>query len=211
MAEDIYEIIKNQILSHALSPGEKLNIDQMARDLNVSNIPIREALSRLAADGLVNIIPYKGVSVAEISLPDLDELYELRMELEGYATRKATHVIPDVELNWLDHEMKQSYVSLENYQGNLETVMKMNEQLHGTILKYAHNGNLHKMMKHYLQRIERYLIYVHQDLDIETVKKEWHEHQEILNFLQERDHQMAEKSMRTHISNSHQRTRSFFL
>jgi DNA-binding GntR family transcriptional regulator len=89
--------------------------------------------------------------------------------------------------------------------------MKMNEQLHGTILKYAHNENLRKMMDHYLQRIERYLIYARKELDIDIVKAEWEEHHEILIALKERNHQNAEKAMRTHISNSHQRTRSFFL
>jgi DNA-binding GntR family transcriptional regulator len=211
VTEDIYNFIKNQILSHTLSPGEKINIDQMARDLNVSNIPIRESLSRLASDGLVHIVPFKGVSVAEISLPDLDELYELRIELEGYATRKATHVIPDAELNWLEDEMNRNYEPIKNSQGNLDIVMKMNEQLHGTILKYAHNENLRKMMDHYLQRIERYLIYARKELDIDIVKAEWEEHHEILIALKERNNQNAEKAMRNHISNSHQRTRSFFI
>ncbi|NHN34942.1 GntR family transcriptional regulator [Paenibacillus agricola] len=210
ITEDIYTSIRDQILSYTLSPGEKINIDQMARDLNVSNNPIREALSRLATEGLVHVIPYKGVSVAEMSLQDLDELYELRIELEGYATRKATQLITEAEINWLDQEMKQSFISIDHCEGNLETVMKMNEQLHGTILRYSHNENLSKLIKLYLQRIERYLIFARRDLDIETVKKEWHEHQEILNYLKERNNQMAEKAMRIHISNSHQRTRSFF-
>jgi DNA-binding GntR family transcriptional regulator len=210
ITEDIYTSIRDQILSYSLLPGEKINIDQMARDLNVSNIPIREALSRLASEGLVHVIPYKGVAVAEVSLQDLDELYELRIELEGYATRKATQLIPEAEINWLDQEMKQSFISIDHYEGNLETVMKMNELLHGTILRYTHNENLSKLIKLYLQRIERYLVFAHRDLDIETVKKEWHEHQEILNYLKERNNQMAEKAMRIHISNSHQRTRSFF-
>jgi DNA-binding GntR family transcriptional regulator len=210
MAEDIYTSIRDQILSYTLSPGGRINIDQMARDLNVSNIPVREALSRLATEGLVHVIPYKGVTVAEMSLKDLDELYELRIELEGFATRKATQLIPEAEINWLDQEMKQSFISIDHCEGNLETVMKMNEQLHGTILRYTHNENLSKLIKLYLQRIERYLIFARRDLEIETVKKEWREHQEILNYLKERNNQMAEKAMRTHISNSHQRTRSFF-
>ncbi|NRF93215.1 GntR family transcriptional regulator [Paenibacillus frigoriresistens] len=211
VTEDIYSSIKEQILSYSLSPGEKVNIDQMARELNVSNIPIREALSRLASEGLVHIIPYKGVTVAEMSLKDLDELYEIRIELEGYAARKATQLIPEAEINWLDEEMKRCFLSIETCKGNLETVMKMNEQLHGTILKYAHNENLSNLIKLSLQRIERYLIYARRDLDIETVKREWHEHQAILSFLKERNNQMAEKAMRNHISNSHQRTRRFFL
>ncbi|WHY74516.1 GntR family transcriptional regulator [Fictibacillus enclensis] len=211
ITEDIYTVIKDQIYSYSLSPGQKINIDQMARDLNVSNIPIREALTRLASEGLVHIIPYKGVTVAEMSLQELDELYELRIELEGFAARKATLLIPEAEINWLHEEMKQRYFSIESCKGNLETVMQMNVELHGTILKYAHNENLRKLIEQFLQRIERYLIYARRDLDIETVKKEWSEHQEIIMALKERNHQMAEKLMRTHISNSHQRTRRFFL
>ncbi|PZE20188.1 GntR family transcriptional regulator [Paenibacillus xerothermodurans] len=210
VADEIYSSIKHQILSYTLSPGEKINIDQLARGLHVSNIPIREALSRLASEGLVHIVPYKGVTVAEMSLQELDELYELRIELEGYATRKATYLIPEAELNWLDDEMNGRRVSIDTAQGNLETVMRMNEQLHGTILKYTHNDNLSKLMTTFLQRIERYLIYARRDLAVDTVRREWHEHQEILTFLKQRNSSMAEKAMRTHISNSHQRTRRFF-
>jgi DNA-binding GntR family transcriptional regulator len=67
-------------------------------------------------------------------------------------------------------------------------------ELHGTILRYTHNENLSKLIKLYLQRIERYLIFACRDLDIETVKKEWHEHRGILNYLKERNNQMAEKA-----------------
>jgi DNA-binding GntR family transcriptional regulator len=211
VTEEIYTEIKNQIFSYSLPPGEKINIDQLARDLNVSNIPIREALSRLSSEGLVQIVPYKGVLVSEMSLNELDELYELRIELEGYAARKATLVIPEAEINWLNEEMQECFNYIENGEGNLQTVMQMNEHLHGMILKYAHNENLQRLNEHFLQRIERYLVHARQELNNETVKKEWHEHQAILTAIKERNHQSAEKFMRTHISNSHQRTRRFFL
>src|SRR5690242_2676186 len=66
LTQEIYNLLKEQILSHTLPPGDKINIDQIARDLDVSNIPIREALSRLTADGFVRMVPFKGMFVTEI-------------------------------------------------------------------------------------------------------------------------------------------------
>jgi DNA-binding GntR family transcriptional regulator len=82
----IYGKIRQQILTLELRPGARLNIDQLAFALSVSATPVREALSRLAAEHLVVADPFRGFAVSELPTPDeLEELSQLRSLLEGYA------------------------------------------------------------------------------------------------------------------------------
>ncbi|RLA82489.1 MAG: GntR family transcriptional regulator, partial [Deltaproteobacteria bacterium] len=85
----IYRFLKQDILNGRLRPGEKLVASKVAEAYGVSIIPVREALNRLRAEGLVTIIPHTGAYVTEIDLEDLKDLYPIRGVLEGFATRLA--------------------------------------------------------------------------------------------------------------------------
>jgi DNA-binding GntR family transcriptional regulator len=85
----IYGQLRQQILTLELRPGARLNIDHLAIELSVSATPVREALSRLAAERLVVADPFRGFAVSELPTPDeLEELTQLRQMLEGYAVDK---------------------------------------------------------------------------------------------------------------------------
>lgn len=85
----IYGRLRQQILTLELRPGARLNIDQLGLMLSVSATPVREALSRLAAEHLVVADPFRGFAVSELPTPDeLEELTQLRQLLEGYAVEK---------------------------------------------------------------------------------------------------------------------------
>lgn len=84
-----YEVIKRKIVNGEITPGTKLQEDRLAEELGISRTPIREALSRLAQEGLVEIIPRRGTYVVEFSLFDIVHLLEIREALEGMAARLA--------------------------------------------------------------------------------------------------------------------------
>ncbi|MDG4810715.1 GntR family transcriptional regulator [Micromonospora sp. WMMD1120] len=93
LAEDVYESIKTLVMDHILPPGERVNIDALARELDVSPTPVREALARLEADGLVRKRPLSGYSTTPLlTRAEFDDLFEVRHLLEGEtAARAATH------------------------------------------------------------------------------------------------------------------------
>lgn len=97
LADSVYDVVKQQIMDLKLAPSERLNIDQLARELEVSNTPLREALARLEAEGLVTRRSLQGFTVAPVpDLADLHELFELRLMLEPEAARAATkHLGPE--------------------------------------------------------------------------------------------------------------------
>ena len=89
LAEKAYFELHERILSGAFAPGERLRIDALAALLEMSPMPIREALNRLSAAGLVDHAPHRATKVAELSLEDLAEVYEARLALEPLAVRLA--------------------------------------------------------------------------------------------------------------------------
>ena len=92
----VAERIREAIVSGKISPGTWLREAQLARRLGVSRIPVREALGRLEAEGLVERVPFRGARVVRLSLDQVVESFMLRSLLEGFATRLATpHLTPE--------------------------------------------------------------------------------------------------------------------
>jgi DNA-binding GntR family transcriptional regulator len=89
-ADDIALVIEEAIVSGELEPGTVLRQEQLSEQFNVSRTPVREALRRLAALGLVSFVPNRGVRVRTISHDELHEAFLVRAELEGLATQVAT-------------------------------------------------------------------------------------------------------------------------
>jgi DNA-binding GntR family transcriptional regulator len=90
LGEDVYETLKLLVLEHTLTPGDRINIDAVARDLAVSPTPIREALARLEADGLVRKRPLVGYTVSPLLTPaEFTHMFEMRSLLETAAARWA--------------------------------------------------------------------------------------------------------------------------
>lgn len=211
LTEEIHKTIREQIMAHQLKAGEKINIDQMARTLGVSIIPIREALSRLISEGLVNLVPYKGMFVTHMSLKDLNELFEIRMHLEPLAVDKAALLIPETRL--MKHalmmaDIKEARSSEDT--DSLKKIEQMNESIHGVILDYCGNETLKHLIEDYISRIQRYLRFIRMNVELDFSDLEWKEHNDILQKLIQRDSKAAAEAMYDHLTHSHKRTSAFF-
>ncbi len=211
LTEEIYQIIKEQILNHELAPGTKINIDKLSRELEVSNIPIREVLSRFSTEGLVKVVPFKGVFVTKMTIRDLDEIFELRTHLEVLALEKSILLIPDDELNKLEEQFKSMNVKEIKKELNLESVMKMNEDIHGLILKYCGNETLKRSVTGYIERIQRYISFIYEDIEESYYDLEYQEHYNIIDKLINKNVDEAKEALRYHLVNSHKRTRPYFV
>ena len=101
-ADDIALVIEEAIVSGELAPGTVLRQEQLSEQFNVSRTPVREALRRLAALGLVSFVPNRGVRVRTISREELHEAFMVRAELESLATEIAAPKFSEAELDELD-------------------------------------------------------------------------------------------------------------
>lgn len=90
LAEDVYEAVKALVMDHTIAPGGRVTIDTLARDLDVSPTPVREALARLESDGLVRKRPLAGYTTTPLLTRDeFEELFEMRLLLEVATARRA--------------------------------------------------------------------------------------------------------------------------
>src|ERR1700760_4374599 len=89
LAEKAYESLHAAIITGQLRPGARLPIEELAEHLEMSPMPIREAVRRLDGAGLVEDVPHRGARVTELSVTDLAEVYEVRLSLETLAMRRA--------------------------------------------------------------------------------------------------------------------------
>ena len=110
-ADDIAVVIEEAIVSGELAPGTVLRQEQLSEQFDVSRTPVREALRRLAALGLVSFVPNRGVRVRTISRDELHEAFMVRAELEGLATEVAATKITPEELTELD-ECEQRFSAI---------------------------------------------------------------------------------------------------
>ena len=135
--EQVYEIIKDKILSGELKPGEKLIESRLADLLNVSRSPVREVLNELVGQGLLENIPNKGVFVKTLSVKDIYNIFEFREVMEKYAISKTIELLTDeyiVKLDEISLELKETF---EN--NNLNDYIKIDTKLHYSFFKMCDN------------------------------------------------------------------------
>lgn len=97
IAGQIEARLRHDILHGTLSPGARLNLDKIREEIDVGLSPLREAVTRLVSDGLVEVAPQRGYTVAPVSIENLNEVCALRIELEPYALRRS---IANGGLDW---------------------------------------------------------------------------------------------------------------
>lgn len=142
-AEQAADVIRERILTGTIPAGARIAEADLARQLSVSRTPVREALSRLAAEGLVELSPNRGARAASWSERELREIFELRLRLEPYAVRQA---IPRLTGGQLDDLSRLAQSMLDAGRPgpaqNLAAIVDLNRQFHGLLVEVAGNAPL---------------------------------------------------------------------
>ena len=125
------EQLREAIFSGKYNPGEWLRQNQVAKQFGISEIPVREALKKLAAEGLVEYLPYRGMRVKEYLPDDVKDIYKIRAFMEGMAANIAAKNITSEELDELESLINQ----MENNLGkeNLPNHRELNHRFHEVI------------------------------------------------------------------------------
>lgn len=129
LTERAYGRIEEMIVTLALRPGQVLSEAQLAEDLGIGRTPVREALQRLASEGLVNVLPRRGVLVSEINLSRQLLLLELRREVERLCARKAaTRALPEERADFAELADRLAEVARDrDYVGFMRLDLRFNQ------------------------------------------------------------------------------------
>ncbi|MEO6998604.1 MAG: GntR family transcriptional regulator [Terracoccus sp.] len=195
-AEHAYTCIREQILSGERSGGEWLREDGLADSIGVSRTPVREALRRLAAEGLVLYQPNRGVQVQTWSASDLNEIYGLRSLLEPYGSRLAARTgRADCEaLEALSTRMEKE---VNSRVPDLDMVAELNNDFHRLIIEASGNARLTDLVTSNLQvPLVRHTFSRYSSA---SLQRSMAHHRELVDALRVGDPEWAESVMRAHV------------
>jgi DNA-binding GntR family transcriptional regulator len=194
LSDEVFEALVKDILSGAVEPGARLDEPSICRKFGVSRTPIREALRRLSGTGLVDVAPRRGVTVAQIDIAQLNNMYEALAEFEGLCSRLSA-----VRMTAL--EKKRLEVVNVNRQKRIadgdKDFASLNDEFHEAIYQGAHNLSIASVARSFRQRLApfRALQFVPGHTEYS-----FHEHDGIVAAIVTSDTECAYSLMRDHIT-----------
>ncbi len=153
-AEIVYAQLREQILSGGLLPGQRITLAGLAKQLEVSVMPIRDAVARLEREGLVSLTPHKDIRVTDLSIKDIRQLFDIRGVLEALAARLAVQNAAGscaAQLVAADARMKAAFAARDFY-----AMADANWDFHRAILAAAGNPHLARMLEDVWARCFRF-------------------------------------------------------
>lgn len=194
LSEKAYRLIKRKVVTLELPPSAVIDEHVLMQELGLGRTPIREALQRLDSEGLVNIVPRRGTFVNDISVTDLQKIFELRIVLEGFCARLAAQRITEEELQ----KMEDVLQDLERlHDGDPQVLMSIDKRFHRLLYSAADNEFMTDILNRLYDLSLRlwYLVLNH----LNEVRHSIEQHFEVLNALQEGDGARAEAIIQKHI------------
>ena len=178
-----YNTLRSRILEGTYSPGYRIVIDQIAKELSLSAIPVREAIRNLEADDLIEFIPYKGAIVKQINEDEYVETLTAVAVLEGYATRLSSKYLPDDKIMELQALNKKMMEAVEQF--DFPQFGKLNRNFHNLIYEYCNNQFLTETIHQAQKRLDSIRKMGAAFLQIRP-KESIDEHEQIINMIKEK-------------------------
>ncbi len=183
LRQQIYEQLKADIMSCSLAPGQVLSEDQLAARFGASKTPIREALTSLVQDRLVEYFPNRGFMVTSISVADIQEIFDARIFFETGLFRLAVKYMSDADIEMLENEFCAGGEKLHDRQNG--EFLQSNIKFHLMLARAAHN---HRLLWYYETLMNEAQRLFHMDLIRHPDLYQWaHGHESIIRALRSRD------------------------
>jgi DNA-binding GntR family transcriptional regulator len=192
----VYDIIKQKILSGELERGERIYENKLSQELGVSRSPIREALRMLEQDEFL-VFNDSGLIVNPMDFHDMEEIYQCRMAVEPFAAKLAVSVINQERIRELQEcvdKAKEYHVKKQ-----FDKVIEANTSFHSLIVADCGNNRLKGFIKKIsslaiLSRVSEFQCYHRDEVYLE-------EHQAVLDAIKDRNEKLVEDRLRNHINN----------
>ena len=150
----VYDELRRSIVTGKYPAGSRLVADHLARQLGVSPTPVREALHRLEAEGLVRVNPHHGVEVSQLSIQEIIEIYQIRGALECLATRLAAAHLTEGDFEQMTFLLDEMDAAARVK--DLERILTVNRRFHGIIWQAAQSPKLGDLLENYYDSSQRF-------------------------------------------------------
>lgn len=191
----IFSEIKKRIVFLYYPPKYDLNVKKLAKEFGVSSMPIREMMILLEDEGLIRVVPNKGVYVADISFQELKNLFEIRIFLIGLSGRLAAQRITPIELD----NLKQLLNKMKK-EKDFKKVIQLDAEFHNLLNCSTKNRNLVKILERLRNRINRLWFFV-KDKGDKNFLQTLRDFEELIRALTKRDSDKCEQILKSHILN----------
>jgi DNA-binding GntR family transcriptional regulator len=197
MADTVFDRIEADILNGNLKRGDLLTELKLCEMLSVSRTPVREALNRLRQEGLIEESG-KGAVVMGITERDINDIYEIRLRVEGLATAMCAEVVTDAQLKQLEET-----VALQEFytgRGEVDSIRNLDSEFHRLIYSYCGSRVLSDLLSDLHRKVQRFRRASVKNP--ERARAAVKEHAEILDALKNHDRDRAERLAVAHIGNA---------
>jgi DNA-binding GntR family transcriptional regulator len=198
LREIVFEHLREAIIKGRLRPGERLMEMQLADEMGVSRTPVREAIRKLELEGLVIMVPRRGAYVADLSIKDVAETFEIRSALEALAAALAAERITPEESEEMERILVRIGVAIEKE--DLQQTVALDEEYHNLMYQASRNDKLMQILNNLREQIQRFRVTT---LAMPgRIQGVLHEHRNIAEAISERNSELAHRLALEHIENA---------
>ncbi|WP_135470835.1 GntR family transcriptional regulator [Crenalkalicoccus roseus] len=196
-AARLYEVLRERVTAYRVPPGARLNEVEIARELGASRTPVREALNRLATEGLLSFEPNRGFRARELDTKEIFDLYEARRLLEVSGARLACERAPDASVEELRLFWEEVEGRCPTTASAAAGLVAADEEFHERLIALSGNAELPRLLRGLNARIH-FVRWV--DLDrVGRREGTYVEHRAILDALSRRDGEGCARLLAAHI------------
>lgn len=191
---DVYEQLRQIAVLYTIRPGERVNELELAEQFHVSRTPLREALNRLVAEGLLTFVPNRGFFVRQLDRQDIFDLYELRCAIEALAIVRVCAHASDADLR----DLRKFWKSVMKSKATLSAgeFVSRDEEFHLRLAALSGNNEIVRALRNINARI-----HFVRWIDVEQRGESTHtEHMHLIDLLEARDTEGARALLDSHIS-----------
>lgn len=196
LSQQAYYLLRDRIVTLGLAPGTLVNERDLVEEFGLGRTPVREALRRLADDGLVEVFPRRGIYVGPIDVGDLGAISEIRVELEGFVSRLAAERATDGDRN----DIAALLAELDRIVGETDErrLIHLDQRIHRLIYRAARNPFLEAALdRYYVLALRLWFLALERMHQLEHAVDE---HRALLQAIADGDVDRAEHMARTHVA-----------
>jgi GntR family transcriptional regulator, rspAB operon transcriptional repressor len=197
ISEQVYQYLRGEIVAGRMPPGERLDLEELVERLKISKMPIKEAVARLASEGLLAIQARRGTFVARLDPVELAETFEVRCALEVLAGKLAVKHVTKADLE----RLRALIAAMEksNTVRDVQLHLEQNAEFHGLIVQRS--GNRRLLETYHRLRTPLQIAGIHSNTDnwVDRIAREQREHRAIVRALEQRDPAAVEQAVTAHV------------
>lgn len=200
LVDRVGHAVRGAILDGRLRPGEALSISDLVRDLNVSHSPVREALQRLSAQGLIVLRPARTPVVAPLDLGELEEIYRLRVLIEVDALGRAAPLLSELDLE----RVSRHFERLSRTATDSDAFWDAHTAFHRHLMSPVMTPRLDRVISELWHAAERYIRIVYIETDVLFARSPRDHHTPLMEAASRRDAEALRSRMAEHLRSNHE-------